>query len=703
MVGGRPFLMRGIEWNNEPFAFLAARGFNTIWMHDLPTPEQSADARRAGLWIICTPPAVDALSARGVDPALDRVLAWNLGSPAGPRELEFTRRWAELVRSRDPLVGRPIVMAPRGDWLPASRLADALVAAHPASVNLPPNDFAAWLQTLPLLARPGTPLWVNIPTQPGAQAKKQLASLSPGTVAGPPLVDELQIESLTDTAVSNGCRGFLFQSSSPLDAADEATQRRAMLLETLNDRLDALSPWLTVGKPIGDATSTDSTATGIVLQAESARLLVPTSSSATPSRAKATSSRSLAFVVPGVPESNEAFLLSPVALTALESKRVAGGTRVVIERDTGGFVLMTEDPQVITRFRQRIAQQGTRAAQRQYALATVRSRSLSTLASRLQQIGANTKSADQALASAGADLRRANSLLSAGKSEAAFEQASDAARTLADALHRIHQDSSAAPALNSVPFSADVGAMAQYAAFEKSLTSLRGGENLLAGGDFEDLAYLKQQGWQHVEDPMPGVKTKVQLSGHAPQEGRYCLEISAEAMPRSSAPQIVARPLVWITSPPTRAKSGDVIEISGWVRVAQPITGSINGLTIIDSLGGQELALRVRSGSDWQPFRLIRGVPRDVRSDTHVCAGGPGLRRDRRCHDPHPVDQRRSAPTDGQKRVRSRRFLIRRVAHCSARRSSGRLPELWIAPHRSFVPTPSASGGPVSARFSPRG
>ena len=55
--------------------------------------------------------------------------------------------------------------------------------------------------------------------------------------------------------------------------------------------------------------------------------------------------------------------------------------------------------------------------------------------------------------------------------------------------------------------------------------------------------------------------------------------------------------------------AGQTIEISGWVRVPEPIVGSIDGLQIVDSLGGPELALAVRQTSDWQPFRLIRAVP----------------------------------------------------------------------------------------------
>jgi hypothetical protein len=137
---------------------------------------------------------------------------------------------------------------------------------------------------------------------------------------------------------------------------------------------------------------------------------------------------------------------------------------------------------------------------------------------------------------------------------------------------------------------------------------LRGGENQLAGGDFEDLNQLKQLGWQHVEDPIAGIQTRVQLTARGPQEGRYCLELSALPTSPANAPQIVAHPLVWITSPPVRAVAGEVIEISGWIRVSQPITGSIAGLEIGDSLGGRELSLRIRSTSDWQPFRLIRGT-----------------------------------------------------------------------------------------------
>jgi hypothetical protein len=611
MVGDRPFLLRAIEWNHEPFAYLAARGFNTILLDEPPTPDQSAEAARSGLWLICVPPSPEALASTGIGPGTERVLAWHLGSPTGPQELEQSRRWAELVRSHDPVVSRPIFVAPRGDWLPASRVADVLVADHPAAATLAEADFAEWLAALPRLARPGTPLFAHIPTQPAARTRNQIAALSPNMPTAPTMLDDAQLDSLLTAALTHSYRGFVFGSDSPLNAADAVSQRRALLLELHNNRLDMLGPWLTIGSRIGDATSTDGTAKGIVLQAERARLLVPLAwgTAPEPVASKTTSTvplKTVAFIVPGVPESNNAYLLSPVGLQSLESKRVAGGMRVTVDRNASGWILMTEDPTVITAFRQRIARGAGRAAQLQFSLATGRIRSLATFAAQAQRVGINTKQVDQAMGSANSELRGVNAMLAARNFEPAYKQSAAADELLSKATQQTRAQFAASPTFNSIPFAADAGSLARFAGLDRSLASLRGSENQLLGGDFESLDELKRVGWQHIEDPISGIQTKVQLASRGPHEGHYCLELSAQAVPATSVPQIVARPVVWITSPPIRATAGEVVEISGWVRVTEPIVGSIEGLQIVDSLGGQELAIRVRQTSDWQPFRMIR-------------------------------------------------------------------------------------------------
>ena len=66
LVDGKPFVPRAIGWRGEPLGFLAERGFNTLVLPQLPTREQSAEARQHNLWLICTPPRPDELAERGL-------------------------------------------------------------------------------------------------------------------------------------------------------------------------------------------------------------------------------------------------------------------------------------------------------------------------------------------------------------------------------------------------------------------------------------------------------------------------------------------------------------------------------------------------------------------------------------------------------------------------------------------------------------
>jgi len=604
-VSGRAFFSRGIDWNDEPLAQLAARGFNTVWTDELPSPEDMAEAARINLWFVCPPPRPDAIAEDGLAMPLDRVLAWNLGRPETPHELDYFRRWAELVRQRDPLEGRVILIAPTSDWLPYSKVADVIVAEHAAAARLPTADFGQWLRTLPLLAQPGTPFWVSIPTEPGPAARRQAA----GLLGRPKLsaaLDADRLEALVHTAAMAGIRGVRFRSNSSLDAGDDVDVRRALAVEAVNRQLQLIEPWLTGGKSIGQASAVDSTETATVLLVDRARLVIPSSWHA-PSAAGAARTPPTSLIVPGVPESNGAYSLSPAGLRTLESKRVAGGVRVTLHGPDDALLLITEDRAVITSFRRRFAQDGRRAVQLQRDLAAAQARALAVDAHRLASLGVRRDDTQSAIGAAQAEIGRANSLLAAGRVDEAFDRATAARRRLADAADLQRSAAAIAP-LNSLPLDSSSDAVVEQVQLLRALAELRGGDNRLEGGEFEDLSELRRLGWQHVSDPVAGIASRVELSPSAPHAGRYALQISAAAVPPAEPPQVVARPLVWITTPPVRAEADQVLEITGWVRVPTPIAGSIDGLAIVDSLGGPELALRVTSSPDWQPFRLVRSV-----------------------------------------------------------------------------------------------
>jgi hypothetical protein len=632
MVGGRQFLPVGIQWNAEPLTYLADRGYNTVWIRQPPTREETDAAAQAGMWFVCPPPGPDAIAADGLRVPTERVLAWHLGWP-GDLEIDYYQRWAELVREHDPATGRPIVVAPRGDWLPYSKIADILLAEHPAASRLSSADYAEWLAGIALLARPGTPFWASVPTQPGELARSQAAALLADRLTLTVVGDE-QLEALTRAAGIGGCRGFLFQSHTPLNLADGESKRRATMLELVNSELHLIDPWLTIGRNVGQVTSVDATTTASILQVERARLVVPMARSA---NSKATvdptaagpplppsAATALALIVPGVAVSNETFLLTPAGMQRLAAERVAGGMRVVVDRGAGGLILMTDDPVVVGSFRQRVADGARQAAVLQRDLAAASAKLLPAASRIVTQSGAGDGAVAEALRTAGVELARANSQLAGGNMDGAYQAAGSARRILAEAADHERRRLATAPRLSSTPFDAPFGSLRDWTQFDQGLNSLRAGENLLYGGDFEDLGQLTEFGWRHFDQPLPGVEPHAELSAVEPYLGRYALELSAVAEPAGTAPQVVARPLVSITSPPIHVTKGQVLEISGWIRVKEPIIGSIDGLLIVDSLGGEELAVRVREAGDWQPFRMIRGVPASTELTVTFSLAGTG-------------------------------------------------------------------------------
>jgi hypothetical protein len=73
--------------------------------------------------------------------------------------------------------------------------------------------------------------------------------------------------------------------------------------------------------------------------------------------------------------------------------------------------------------------------------------------------------------------------------------------------------------------------------------------------------------------------------------------------------------------------SGQLLEITGWVRIDEPIVGSERGLHIIDSLGGPQLALTIRETPGWQPFQMIRAVPESTELQLTIALTGTGTAR----------------------------------------------------------------------------
>jgi hypothetical protein len=610
LVDGKPFLPRIIAWNGESLQFLSGCGFNVVEFRSAPTAEQASDAERYGLWFLCPPSHPDELEPGKLGRPGDRVLAWHLQDDALEVDPSYAMRWAELVRERDAVFGRPVVITPRPNWATTDKAADILIAKHPRTGLMSHDDLHSWLEVCPQKARPGTPLWVSVATQSDDGIRRQVGALT-RSAAPPMCVDAHQLESTVQIASAHGARGFVFQSNSSLSETDEPTKRRAAALQLINRRLKMMEPWLAAGKVVEQVTSADWTENGVLLYVDRARLLVMLPNE-NPDRPKITSkssrltSNEIVFTLPGVPESCQVFYLSPSTMRLLASERIAGGTKITLPVASDGLVLITEDPQVIQSMRQRVSRDGPKTIQIERDLAVQRAHVLASGGQKLAQLGYNSELVAREIAAINQQIAQLDSLFTSGQLEQAHVVAEGVMQSLERAAADEHSAAATPATFESNPLAASLDTLPEFAAVQRSIESMRPGENLLVGGDFEDLGQMTQQGWQHVAGPVADVQTAAQLSAVEPKHGSYCLELNATA---KSAKQSMAMgsDLVRIVSPAMAASANQIVEISGWLRVDTPFAGN-DGLEISDSLGGSALSLVVRQTSGWQPFRMIRAA-----------------------------------------------------------------------------------------------
>ena len=74
-------------------------------------------------------------------------------------------------------------------------------------------------------------------------------------------------------------------------------------------------------------------------------------------------------------------------------------------------------------------------------------------------------------------------------------------------------------------------------------------------------------------------------------------------------PSLIETAPVWVMTPPIRVSASELIAIRGFVRVPPAITGSIDGLMILDSIGGESMAERISKTDGWREFIMYRVAP----------------------------------------------------------------------------------------------
>jgi hypothetical protein len=634
LVDNRPFFPRAIRHQGEPLGLLKQLGFNTVWLGQLPDLPLLEEADRLGLWLVSAPPIppweVSDAPFREPPPAIgpeyDRVLAWDLGRDLAAEHLDETRRWAERLRTADRRGRRPLICSARSDLRAYSRNVDLLLVTRPVlSSSLELTDYGTWVRSRPRLARPGTTAWTTVATQPSAELLQQWDVLGGGRK--PPLsISSEQVRLLAYTAVSSGSRGLLFESSAALDADDPDTRHRAAALELLNLELALVEPWMAAGTWNATIEGTEKGILGGVIETERSRLLVALwTEPGAQFTAGQSAANGVSLVVPGIPDSNDAYLLLPGSLPPVPHKRETGGTRVTLDEfGLTALVLFTQDPLTQNSLYRQARKIGPRAAQLQCQLAREKLRATEEVVRQMLDARMTGRAGaeddlpwERRLLEAKTNLQRADGYLAAQDNASAYLHAQRAMRPmrlLQRALWEREVASVDSPI--AVPVLVSFWTLPWHRQFVEQTASARWSPNLIAASDFEDLAAWLSAGWNHYQRAAGDQKsndeifTEADLSPMAARSGQLGLRISAYPADPDRAPPLVETPPAWITTPPVEVQRGSLVAIHGWINVPTAITGSVDGVLILDSLSGEPLAQRIGQTVGWREFTLWRAVPR---------------------------------------------------------------------------------------------
>ncbi|MEX0586308.1 MAG: hypothetical protein WD176_06675, partial [Pirellulales bacterium] len=620
LVDGRPFYPRIVDYRGEALERLKALGFNAIWTSAEASGELLAEARRARLWVICPPPT----DVADLGPRYDPVLAWDLGHALGESELAATGELAKRLRTADRRQPRPLIASVDSRLRDYSRIADIMLFDRKVlGSTLELSGYVELLRGRSRLTRPGTPFWSTVETQPSPLLAAQIVGLS-ARKAESLVWDADQLQSVVVAALSTGSRGIWFRSYTRLDGEGPGARRRARALEAINLELSLIESWAAEGQAIEIGSETSAGVLATALKTRKSQLLLVSRGApgsqfapaviAAPGEQQAPAANAAAanpvdgrLIVPGVPDDDRPYDLTPGGVRALTHRRMAGGTAVALDDPAvARMIVCTHDPLVLSNLGRTTAESRPRAAV--LALELARAGVEETLDVTRQVAGRNPPDL-RWLETARRSLAEAEQAHRARDFATSYYTARRAAANCT-AMRRITWQRIAASLRSPVtsPLATSFALLPDHWLLGQHLATLRASDNLLAAGDFEDLQEMHAAGWRHFRHAQDEVTSDVELSPSGPDSGRSSLAMYARPTDPRRAAHLLETAPVWITSAPAAVRPGSIVRISGRVRIPRPITASFDGLMIFDSLGGEPLALRLGQTDAWQDFILYRAA-----------------------------------------------------------------------------------------------
>lgn len=345
--------------------------------------------------------------------------------------------------------------------------------------------------------------------------------------------------------------------------------------------------------------------------------------------------QSIDIVIPGVPDTATIWKVSTTGVNTVRRQPGSTGAKVTLENfDQMAALVVSTDPNWGNILRNRINQISEQSARLWYELAKEKIRRVQRVDAELQHMGHGIPDSPQLIARANSHLALASQRLrdgsnsSRGVTQASFSSSYAATTSTAEfvrlqcqgamqslrILQRAHWEAAIAERSSAVasPYTVSFQTLPEHWRFVRRVgaTHFAGYENRLPSGNFENTttAQMIKDGWGNQQDDMDGVRAAAELASLGNQSG-FALRLLAVPNTNAQIPVALEGVPIALTTPSLPVKAGQIVHISGRIRIQARPAASIEGVTITESLTGSKARWKKTRG--WETFELIREVTTD--------------------------------------------------------------------------------------------
>ncbi len=657
-VDGSPIFPIVVKYQHEPIALFDQLGVNVVSVGNYQNTELIRQFNRLGIWATARPPSakseqgeiLDAASASLIPFGVEThgILFWNLGEDIEPETHRQKQHWINQVKTSDRKLNRPILADVMGRENLFSRDVEMLgISKRIIQTSYSFREYADHLHRRMRIAQPGTFVMTWLQTEPSST----MTEFRKASNYIPAVVEPEQIRLQTYTAISAGCKGLGYKNSIPLNAEGPGLEERRLVLEELIQELELLEPFLAGGEVIQrfnvsltSANDSSSPNTGrysfdknnsdrklnkapgdkslqadqksslqaiaAVVRSEHGQVILLT---ATEENAQFVpgqmAGNDVRIQVRGLPESAFLWEITTTGLWPLETKRITGYTEIRLPRfNMTAALMVATDQSIAEKMERKIRQMQARNAELALLLAKEKFARVLKVDQQLTELGVGLPEASHILTQARRAIDQGNIAFEKQQHNPARRNAKLASRLLR-ILQRSHWDRAVASLSSptSTPHTLCFQTLPDYWMLIKRLSGEIEEIPLLRSGQFEDRDAMFVEGWTRDVSDSKDILVYDALDPNNAHRGEYCLRAASIAA-QGKQGITLNKPAIVYGSPLFSPKPGDLLHISGWVRIPRQIQGGFEGFRIYDTHFGPTACLHWSKPAGWQSFELIRPV-----------------------------------------------------------------------------------------------